>query len=160
MTTTINASLAAQLTLLVTRDDVDSAGSLDTVHSAFNQAQTLNADSTPPVTKKYAAELTGTQTLDLTAAADPELGTLDMSGLKLQAMLVVNLSTTDNLVVEDGAANPYQVNAGDTIVIEEGGENFALMYFGGKLADVAAGAKNLKFTAAPGESYQVILVFG
>lgn len=158
MTTTIQARLSMAAGVIVTRDDIESLGEFSTNHSQFDHSATLNSSSTPPVTKKYADRLTGTNNLDFTALADPELGTLDMSGLKLQILSVYNRSTTDAMTLSDGAANAYSINGTADIDIPVGGR--ALLFFNDGLADVAAGAKAFDVECAVGESCDIMLVFG
>lgn len=159
MAFTITATVAGQLTVVVTRDDIESAGAESvSYHSAFNIADTLTASTTPPVTKKFSDELTATLNLDLAAYTDPELGADDATGLKVQAIRVNNLSTTNILTISDGAANPYQLNGGADIVVPIGG--WVEMYFNDQLADVAAGAKTIDFTPTAGQGYQVMIIMG
>jgi hypothetical protein len=158
MATTIQATLQMAAGVIVTRDDIESIGSFSTPNNQFDHSATLNASSTPPVTKKFADRLTGTNNLDFTALADPELGTQDMSGLKLQILTVYNRSTTDALVLSDNAATPYSINNTNDLQVPIGGR--LVMFFNDQLADVAAGAKLFDVECAVGESCDIILVFG
>ncbi len=156
----INVSYIGQLTIVSTRTEAElpSASGRSITHSLFNQSKTLNADSTPPATKKYANEITSTATLDLTALADPEIGTVDGTGLKVQAIQVNNLSTTNTVTIADGGANPYQLFAGQSLVVPAGA--CMQMFFNDKLADIAVAVKNILFTATAGQKYQVVIVMG
>jgi hypothetical protein len=149
-TTTIAESFTAA--------ELPAIGALTIVQKANNSVERLNAASTPPVTKAYSEVLTGTQTLDLTALVRSLGATLDCTGLRLQYIRLVNLSLTNYVEIEDGASNPYQLFAGQKVRVlakapyQQG--------FVDGLADVAAGAKLLKFTATAAQTYHVELLFG
>ena len=159
MATTLQVSQVLGQTIVETfpTADLPSASSASITHNQFNSSTTLNATSTPPASMKYCDTLTGTTHLDLTALADP-LGTVDGTGLKVQSLLVNNLSTTDALVISDGAANEYALNAAADITVAIGGS--VLMYFNDQLADISATAKTIDFTPAAGKSYEVSIVMG
>ena len=158
---TINVTLVAQANIVSkwsASELPSTAGEQSVVHTAFAKSIPLRADSTPPASKKMADEFTGDQNLDLTALSDPEVGAVDATGLKVQVLLVNNLSTSATLTLSDGVANPYQLNGGDTIVIPPGGTD--LKFFNDKLADVAAGAKCFDAAITAGQKFQLLLVMG
>jgi len=161
MAVTINVSVNAGVTVNEQYDATSSPGTGQVTLSfnEFNQNETLNSSSTPPATKFIAEKYTGTQNLDFTALARTALGdTVDASGLKLQLLLLVNLSTTDDVTISDAAANPYSINGTDDVVVPVGG--YLLMQFNDQLDDVAAGALGMDITPGAGESFQLVLVFG
>jgi hypothetical protein len=157
---TINATQQFGLTVVETGTaaEVPSAGDRTINHNQFNSRVRLNASSTPPGTMTYAAEGTGTVTLDLTALVCSVFGTKDATGLKLQSLLLNNLSTTDNVDIGDAGANPYVINNGNNIRVPPGGK--LETYYADQLADVAAGAKGITITAGVAEDWQLVLVFG
>lgn len=118
----------------------------------------LTASTAPPATMIYAEKITGTTTLDFTALARTLGDDLDTTGLKLQSIAVENLSTTNIIDVEDGAANAYTINDNDDIQVPIGGTLF--MHFNDKLEDVSGSVKNLLLTMTGGESANVMLLFG
>lgn len=131
----------------------------------FNQTKTLKASTTPAATKGWAGEKTGTQTLDLTALTRTVCPTVDASGLKLQAMQIVNLSTTATLSIAKGASNGYAINgASGNYVIPPSGS--LLVYFAGGLGAVGPTAKTIDCTVTPAGSgtevqdFTVSLIFG
>jgi len=152
----VNVNLNLLATILETLS-LDSAAEAQVSHNSFNITKTLNASSTPAATKVYAEECTGTENLDLTAL-DGTTGAVDATGLKLQVLLVNNLSDSDDLEITDGTSDPYSLNDTDGIQVPPGAS--MLWYFADQLADVASGAKAIDFTPAAGESYQVLMVFG
>ena len=158
MDSVINATMGFKCTVVETFDEDDfPAGSDRSVTlSAFNATKTLNADSTPPGTMVYAKKLSGNQNLDFTALVKDLGGTIDCSGLKLQGILLNNLSSANAVTWADGGANPYSVNGGANKVVPAGGK--WQEFFNDKLDDVAAGAKAVAITAT--DSYELILVFG
>lgn len=156
----VNVNIAMRQTIVSTWEaaDLPSAGQQSMTHSQFDTSVNLHVSSDVPVTKKYADELTGNQSLDLTALADPEWGTIDGTGLKVQGILVNNLSASATLTISDGGANPYSLNATANLVVKPGAS--LQMYFADQLADIAAGAKAIDFAITAGQSYQVSIVMG
>lgn len=118
----------------------------------------LTASTTPPVSMVYGEKLTGTQTLDFTALARTIGDDLNCTGLKLQSIQVENLSTTNVIDIEQGAADPYVINDADDIQVPVGGTLF--MHFNDELADVSGTVKNLLITQTAGQSCNVLLLFG
>lgn len=157
---TINAAFRQQLTVqeAFSADELPTAQDPSVNHNQANRSKTLSASTTPAGTEVYARELTGSQNLDLTALTDTLGNALDCSGLKLQAILLNNPSTTDAVVISDGAADPYSINGGSDITVPVGGA-FS-MDFNDELADVAAGAKAIDITPGAGESFKLVMVFG
>ena len=161
MASTVDVTIQSGLTVVEEFPEADWPAAQDRVvtHDAYNSRRNLHAASTPPASQKYADTLTGPQTLDLQALADPVSGTLDGSGLKVQALLVNNLSTTDDLVIDDGAANPYSLNGGDPITLPPGA-SFGPLYFADGLADIDATHSEIDITAGAAETYEIMLILG
>lgn len=146
-----------------TATEVPSAGGQTFSHNGFNQSIQLTGTSSPVVDALYAEELTGPQSLDLTALSRTNRDDLDATGKKLQAMLVNNLSSTSDLVISDGGANPYSINGTADVTIPAGdGTNTPslMLFFPQALDDVAAGAKAIDFTITAGQDFQVLMLFG
>jgi hypothetical protein len=164
---TIAAAFRAVLEFAETFSTVElpAVGNRTITNNKFNAGVKLDATTTPPGAKGYAAKLAGTQTLDLTALARTSGGTIDATGLKLQAILVNNLSTTATLSISKGVSDGYAFNgaSGNYVVPPEGTQ---LVFFNDALGDVGAGAKNLTFTVTPAgsgtevEDFELILIFG
>lgn len=131
----------------------------------FNTTVNLGAATTPPGTKGWAALLSGTQTIDATALTRTVGPAINATGLRLQALLVNNLSTTATVSLAKGSSNglPFNGASGGLVVPPSGS---ALLYFADGLADVAAGAKTIDITVTPAGSgtevlnFQIQLVFG
>lgn len=158
------STVTAAVQLIASASELFSAAELpsaagDTIrHNGFNTRTLLNATSTPPVSEVYAEQLTGPQSLDLTALVRTVRPNLNATGLKLGVLMVNNLSTTDDVVISDPVSNPYSINDGDDITIPPSSK--ALLLFSEQLADVAAGAKAVTITAAAGEDFQLLMLFG
>ena len=92
--------------------NVDGSTSPQIIQDAFDKSFSLDSagtGSTGPITNIFAdavALVAGAYTLDLTAVPQTGGGTLDATGLKVQAIRMENLSTNSNLMtIDDGAAN-------------------------------------------------------
>lgn len=161
MTTTYRHTIAATLTALITRDDVDdvAGGELQTVHSK-QVSESLTPDTTLEAAGRYAKRLTGSTNLDLTALADDYLGTVDHTGQKVVAVGIYNDGdgNESDVVVDDGASNAYQLNGGDAFTVPPGA--WLVAYFDDELADVASDAKAIAITAGAGEDFLIVLFFG
>jgi len=160
MAVTLTANLAARLSLNRSLDatEVPSAGAHTTPHNQFDFTKLLNADSTPAGTKSFLDDFTSTQNLDLTSLTDPQIGAVDGTGLKVQAILVNNTSASATLAISDGGANPYSLNATANIVVPAGATFFA--YYADKLADIGAAAKAITFTTTAGQTFQLGIIMG
>ena len=151
----------SQSMLITVVDTVDFGGGADTplrIEDGNVTNERLDAASTPPATKYYSEILTGTQNLDLTALSRSERDTLDASGLKLQTLRLINISTTNSVTLQDGASNAYQINGGDTEVLPP--ECRLMRTFSDSLADVDASNKNITVSATAGQTYRLTMIFG
>lgn len=155
---TLSATLQAAISAYVTHTAAERPGQANLVDSytQFNQKKVLNASSTPPGTKLFADTFSGNQSLDLTALADPEQGTVDGTGLKVQAILVA-VNTAHDVTISDAAGTPYSLNGTSDIVVE--GSGWVLMYFADGLADIAAGAKDIEIVTSSTD-YDVLIIMG
>jgi hypothetical protein len=78
--------------------------------------------------------------------------------LKLQAILLENLSTTDAVTISDGSSNAYSINGTNDKVVPIGGTYGE--YFADALDDVATGAKAVDITPGTSEEFYLVLLFG
>ncbi len=159
----ITATLLQQLTVTETLDTgVDGVGSPVVVHNALNTTATLNASSTVPGTKVSSdtvALVAGAKTIDLTALPGVGGGTIDATGLKLQAALIKNPAGNGTLTVTKGASNGYAI-WGSTYSVQVPPGGSILAYFADQLADVAAGVKTIDFAGTGTQSFSVLFVLG
>lgn len=161
----VQATLQQQLTILeelsVGVPDVSSTGA-QVRHDQFNVGPTtLNASSTPPAAQCASLQLTGTQTIDLTALSGTNGATVNGNGQKVQAVLIQNPSTnTGDLTIAPAGVNPYPLQGtGNSFTIPKGGS--ILKYFGGNAPVIGAAAKGITFTpAAGGDKYNIVLLLG
>jgi hypothetical protein len=160
MASTVRASfkIAPNAAEVFSAADLPSIGATTLNYAVFNRAFQLNAGSTPPVTKIYAEELTGSAALDLTALSRSIGGTVDGSGLKVRGVAIVNESSTNTVTLADGDANAYQLQAGESILVQPGAP--AAMLFMDALADIDATHKALKTTATEGQKYLLLILMG
>ena len=150
-------SLSAVETFTV--DEMPAAGNRTVTNNQFNSTVRLNAGSAPAATKAWSGKLAGNQTLDLTALARTVGETVDATGLKLQMLLLNNLSESASLMIAEGASNGYAINGASGVYIVPPGAKLQT-YYADSLADVAAGVKTLDITITAGEQFEVQLVFG
>lgn len=159
MTVTVSASVSLQHTINTTITDTPIEGAnRQLTFTDGNWSETRKSDSDVPVTKRYVNTHTGTVNFDLTSLTDPDVGSVDMSGLKVQNLYVFNRSTTDALTISDGAANAYQLNGGNDLVVPAGGR--VALDFNEKLADVGAADKAFDVTPAAGEKFDIVILAG
>lgn len=128
---------------------------------------TLNASSTPAVTKCFSDDLTltaGTALLDLTSLTGPAGTSVTFNGLKVQlAKFACPSSNTAPVLIQKGAATAYNLLGKDnasseTFEVLPGG--CMMLYHDDEAEDVDATHKDVKFTGTAGETIEVILVAG
>ena len=165
----VSVSWAAQLDVLETLAlalDLES-GTPKVTHQISTPAASgnMNATSSPAATQVVSDTRTltaGADTIDLTAAPTRDGGTIDLSGLKVQAVKIVAKSTnTAVLIVKPGAANGYNLfgDADGQIAIPVGGQVLFVAPEG--LADVAAADAEIDVASTDTDAiYSIILVAG
>lgn len=117
------------------------------------EGYTLNATSTPPVTKWhiFAFQFVGTSaTIDLTALDPGAAPVDDFTGLKVNAWAIKAGSANNaaGITVDGGATNPYELfgHANDQITLLPG--MFLGVFGNAKLAAVSSTVKNIRFQGA------------
>lgn len=141
------------------------AGTQVLQHKAFSQSVTLNDSSTPPGTKVISqtpALVAGTKVIDLTAAL--HLGAaVDLSGLKLQDLLLIN-ENANAVTIEADASNGYLLfgTAGKVTVPPKVGNvpGILHMQFADGTPDVDGTHKNIKLTGTGTQQFKLQMVFG
>lgn len=133
-------------------------------HNLLNQSGTLNASSTPPVTKVGSDEdveiYGGIATIDLTDLIGTNGAAVDGTGLKVQHILIVaNEDNYDPITVEPGASNGYELKGASWSEDLDPGDIFQLTKID-TAPDVASGAKNIDFTGTDGDTFSYIVVLG
>lgn len=135
-------------------------------HDQFNTSVTLNAESTPVITKTVNYEVTlsgGAATIDLTAlkaAGQAAAGTIDGTGLKIQAIRLKNKSTNANaMTFSEGASNGYALfGASWLVTLPVGGEVVAYLPEG--TPDVATGDKTIDIAGTGSQVAQIQICLG
>ncbi len=132
------------------------------IWSTINTLVTLNASSTPAVTKfirmdKALAAAAGT--IDLTAMTGANGETVDFSGLKVQVAKFKNKAGNNPMTIKFGAANPYNLlGASWTLILPDEGE--ITLYLPEGTPDVAGGAKDIDIAGTGIEELEVQLFAG
>lgn len=137
--------------------DKPGSGGLTVNVSAMTENQSLGSTQTPPTSKCYFKQLSSTTTIDLTAAVSEDQ-TIDGTGLKVQKIFLRNNDTTNTATVADGAANAYQLQGGQSILLQPD-SGWAAMAFKDNLADVDATHKNITVTITAG-TVDVCIILG
>ena len=129
MADTFSASVELKTSVQQTFDTAagPAAGTPKVTHANWDFKHSLNATSTPPLTKhavEQKALAGGAGTIDLTATKGFNGEAVDGTGLKVQALKLRNPSTNANSIsIEPGAANGYDFCGADfKITLEPGTE--------------------------------------
>lgn len=132
-------------------------------HDQFNGSQSLNGSSTVPATVCAAfnkALSGGAGTIDLTAAPGTNGASVDMTGLKVQAILAKAKATNANpITLKYGASNPYNLFGASWQVILQPGQEL-LAFLNDAAPDVASGAKIIDLSGTGSQSVDIIIVAG
>jgi hypothetical protein len=142
-----------------------SAGATDRTvkHSLLNKSVTLNAASTPPVSKVAAFEkalVGGAATIDLTALVGTNGAAVDGTGLKVRAIKIIAKDTNANpITITKGLTNGYAL-AGNTFNWPLSARQEQVFYGDDSTPVVAAGAKTLDLAGTGTQSVTVIVVLG
>lgn len=160
VTASIQLALSVLESLSVGVPDV-SSGASPIRHDQFNVGpKTLNASTTPPAQQVASLQLTGTQTIDLTALAGTNGATVNGTGQKVQAVLITNKSSnTGSMTVAPGGANGYQLLGANAVTLPLGGT--ICLDAGGNTPAIDATHKTLTFTPNnAADVYNVIILLG
>lgn len=142
----------------LTATDSDSVLTWD----GINTLKTLNASSTPAVTKfvRFDQALTASSaTIDLTSMTGTNGASVDFTGLKVQVAKFKNQSGNAAMTIKFGAANPYNLlGASFTLILPDEGE--ITLYLPEGAPDVAGGAKDIDLAGTGSEILEVQLFAG
>lgn len=159
----IEVSRVSQMTVVETLSGPFLGTDNTVTTNGLNTSETLNASSTPPVTKysAFAQALTaGAATIDLTSLPDSagNAGAVTFNGLKVQGYIFKNPSTHD-VTLTAGASNGYDLHgSGWSITIRPGEE---LQWRGNDGAgDVGSGAKTIDLAGTGTDTLDVELIAG
>lgn len=156
----ITVQYASQVTVTETFV-LDAAPSPQVVYSAFNTSVPLSATTAVPVTKKAfdtVALVTGAKTLDFTALNDDLLGSIDLTGLKIQIFKLYNLGAAA-MTVAKGASNGYTgFGSSFSVVVPPGGE---VVFYGAEgAADVSGSVKTIDITGTGTQTFELTVIAG
>ena len=132
-------------------------------HTGFNKAVTLDGVSTPPATKVAAFEqalVAGAATIDLTALTGTNGVSVDGTGLKVQAIKLVNKDTNSAaMTLSIGAANGYDGwGANFEVEVAPGAE--VVLFANDAGSDIGAANKTLDIAGSGTETAQIIVILG
>lgn len=145
---------------------IDGVTNLDHTLQIAGSSGSLSPTTTVPCTKAWkdqGALTAGAATIDLTNLARDNLPAVDMSGLKIQLVHIINASTnTATLTVTDGATNGYLLfgDASGQVTIPVGGQ---ILWFGNEaLADVTnASNDTIDLSSSDTDAtYDILIVAG
>ena len=155
MGASVQETLALALDLVSTTPTV--------AHLSIPAPTTLNASSTPPVTKVYSDTLPlsgGAVTIDLMTLVGAMGSAVTFDGLKVQFAYFYNPVGNNTMTIEEGDANPYQIfgSAAGLVVLHEGCTSMQTWY--DQLEDADATHSDIKITGTGVEEINVVLVAG
>lgn len=140
---------------------VDASSSPTIRQNGFDFSSTISATSTVPATKcafDSAALVAGAYTLDLSNTVGTLGATVDMTGLKVQFILVKNTGS-NRITMSQGGSNPYNLGGASFTIPIEAGQTIGL-YGADVNPDVASGAKNIAFAGTGTDTFNFIVVAG
>lgn len=165
--------MSAQMTLQQTLTVIETlaanaaqASGVNAIWSAFNVALQNTGATAVPVTTVAGGSIplvTAAKTLDLTAltALGTAGSTVDMSGLKVQAILLVNPSTNANLItMATGASNGYDFTGGSSSKVTVYPGSSVLIYCADTSHDVDGTHKTIDFAGTGSQPFQIVIVAG
>lgn len=159
----VRATLIQQLTLHETLSTGVPASPAPTItHSAFNRSLSLTATTTPAVTKCVAlsGNLTaGAATIDLTSMTGAN-GTVTFSGLRVQGLYFENRSSSNAMIIKDGASNGYLVFGDSSGQVTLGPGGSILLYAADYPSDVSGSVKTIDLTGTGTDAYYLEMVAG
>lgn len=154
--------------LLVKEDlqDVAGASGKQVMSDALNPGSTTFTPGSDPPGKYYSSQtlalVAAAATIDLTNLPGLQAA-IDGTGLKLNMLRIRGEADGSNakLTISEGAANPYELfGAANPIEYPAGCRKAFTFEFDDKLADVAAGAKNIDLAGVGTDSFFVDIILG
>ncbi len=162
----IAATIAMSITGVETLDtavDPFVSSSDQTVTQTHAKAATLNAGTTPPVTKQAAFKKTmtaGAATIDLRSLVGTNGAAVDGNGLKVQAFKFKNPSTNANsITITFGASNPYLLLGTDFLITLAPGQE-VMGYLHDAAPDIASGAKEIDISGTLAQVLECYFLMG
>jgi hypothetical protein len=143
-------------------DGVDASSDPRVSHDAFNLSESLNASSTPPITKTsyktWTIGVGGTTDIDLTALPGLEGVIQDCTGLKLQT-LIVESNTAVTVTIGAGPSNGYDL-FGSGNSQDLGGLYHGAHRWKDSRDDVSATDRIIRITGTVGDTINIGLCLG
>lgn len=165
MAATISASYFGQIQTTWTPANGGS-GNPSVLFNFLDASGTLTASTSVPATKTVSitkALSAGSATLDLTAIVDDDLGTIDLSGLKVQLLTIKNPSSNANkITITKGASNGYGLDSAGTswTVVLDPGQQVGPFILADAAPDVGGSTKTWDLSGTGSQSLKIQLVAG
>lgn len=158
----VSAALAMSLTITESLSAAGISTSNNTLkYSAFNVSKTLNASSSPTVTKSAVGQLalsSGSVTMNLAAVVTSAGATVDFTGRKIQGFLLQNPGTNaNNMTFVPGASNGIDIFGASSKIVLEPGQSY-LMDFANAGQTVASGDRTIDVTGTGTQAFNFAIV--
>lgn len=162
MSVTVNYAATATVTeTLANNTGSAAAGSRVVTHAEYNEAASLNAGSTPPVT--IVAEflmtlISGAKTINLRTLEGTNDAVVDGNGLKVQIVRIKNLGANP-MTFKGGASNPHNMfTETDGQVVFPGGHIMLFSNDGGD--DIDDTHKTWDVTGTAAQTAEITIIMG
>lgn len=142
----------------------DSASGQSVSATALNPAQNTYTQTSTVPAKYYSGQtlalVAGVKTIDLTALPGLQAA-INGTGLKVQALRIRGKTGNGALTISEGAANPYELFGPANPIVYPAGCTKAWQFeFDEKLADIAAGVKNIDLAGTGTEQFDIEFLLG
>lgn len=132
-------------------------------HSGYNTSASLTGATAVPVTKCAYFEQalsSGSATINLAALAGTNGATVDLTGLKVQAIkFKAKAANANPITLTEGASNGYELAGNGWTVVLKAGQEF-VFYGNEQTPDVASGARTIDLSGTGSQSVEVSVVAG
>jgi hypothetical protein len=135
-------------------------------HNALNTSGQLSSSTSPDVEFAVTQEITisGTTTIDLTAAPKSASRTQDLTGKKLVSMIIeADANNSGNTTVAPGSANPYPLFGSGNSILVLPGETIGKTIRSGTATNhpaVSGTVKNIDVSGTASDVVKILMYFG
>ncbi len=159
----ISVAYGFKLTTTETLADASLSSSANQViHNAYDEAGTLTALTTVPVTKEASfllALTAGAATIDLRALTGLNGASVDGNGLKVQFMRIKNLGA-NNMVFVPGASNGYELLGASGSVTAYANGGLVMIGANDKAPDIGSSTKTIDVTGTGSQTAEITIIMG
>lgn len=158
----VTATIVRSMATIETFSEGSVASSNATItHNGYDESNALTSATTPPITKCafFLGTLTaGALTIDLTALTGTNGGTVDGSGLKVQAIHLKNLGA-NAMTFAVGASNGYDLAGSGFSVTLAQNQDF-LFYGNDATPDIGASDKTIDVSGTGSQTFECSILLG